>query len=102
VQTVSALLITSAPVTDDRIAALRSLGYTVLSAFGNFVLVEAPADQYGKPEGGIDSIAFVSNATLPVQAIPNGGNATVIQNSYRRPANYARTGPMFTSGDDPW
>ena len=101
VQTVSALLITSTPVTDDRISALRELGYTVLSAFGNFVLVEATAEQYTDPDAGINSIAFVSNATLPVQTISNGGGAMMIQSTYRRPAAYPCTGLKFTSGDDP-
>jgi len=102
VQTVSALLITSVPVNDERLAALRSLGYTVLSAFGNFVLVEAPADQYAKPEGGIDSIVFVSNATLPVRTIQNGGDIMVQQASFV-PVTHVQTTvrSAFTSGLDP-
>lgn len=102
VQTVSALLITSAPVSNERLATLRSLGYTVLSAFGNFVLVEAPVDQYGEPEGGINSIAFVSNATLPVQTIQNGGDIMLQQDSVS-PVVHDQTcsGIMFTSGLDP-
>jgi hypothetical protein len=100
-QTVTAFLITSSPVTEDRILALKELGYTVLGVFGNFVLVRASADLYTKPNVGINSIAFVSNATLPVQAIPNTSNAIMIQNPSERPAPYDCTGLMFTSGDDP-
>jgi|AntAceMinimDraft_16_1070373.scaffolds.fasta_scaffold00243_12 hypothetical protein len=65
VQTVSVLLITETPVTEEDIFVLQELGYTVLSAFGNFVLVDAPADQYADSERGIDVIDFVSNAALP-------------------------------------
>lgn len=100
-QTVTALLITSAPVTEERISALRELGYTVLSAFGSFVLVEATAEQYTDPDAGINAIAFVSNATVPAQTIQNGGSAMVIQSTCVRPAAYPRTGLKFTSGDDP-
>jgi hypothetical protein len=72
VQTVSVLLITEAPVTEEDISILQELGYTVLSAFGNFVLVEAPADQYANSERGLDVIDFVSNATLPPASILSG------------------------------
>lgn len=100
-QSVTALLIASTPVTNDRISALRELGYTVLSAFGNFVLVKATAEQYTDPDVGINSVAFVSNATVPAQTIQNGASAMMIQNTYRQPAAYPRTGLKFTSGDDP-
>ena len=72
VQTVSALLMTDAPVTQEDISHLQSLGYTVLSAFGSFVLVKAPADQYADPHRGLDTIDFVSNATLPPVSILSG------------------------------
>jgi len=72
VQTVSVLLITETPVTEEDISVLQELGYTVLSTFGNFVLVEAPADQYADEERGLDIINFVSNATLPPALILSG------------------------------
>lgn len=73
VQTVSALLVTNAPATKEDIYHLQKLGYTVLSAFGSFVLVEAPADQYADPKKGLDTIDFISNATLPPVPILNSG-----------------------------
>lgn len=71
VQMVSALLITDAPVTEEKISALVERGYTVLGAFGQFILVEAPADHFADPENGVDVIDFVSNATLPPTTITN-------------------------------
>ncbi len=73
VQTVSALLMTDASVTQEDISHLQALGYTVLSAFGSFVLVEAPADQYTDSKKGVDTIDFIGNATLPPAPILNSG-----------------------------
>ena len=72
VQTVSVLLIIETSVTKEDISVLQELGYTVLSAFGNFVLVEAPADYYASSERGLDVIGFVSNARLPPALILSG------------------------------
>jgi subtilisin family serine protease len=94
VQTVSVLLITSSPVTQGYISALAELGYTVLGAFGQFVLVEAPSDYYSDPENGVDNIDFVSNATLPPATITSASEPTPITNG--TPA--IGVDPMWTHG----
>ena len=104
VQTVSVLLITETPVTEEDISVLQELGYTVLSAFGNFVLVEAPADQYADEERGLDVIDFVSNATLPPALILSGSlgpaNALLVwNNDVQTPdQNQLNTGPIPNNG----
>ena len=65
VQTVSALFITNIPADNSTLSSLKSKGYTVLGAFGNFIIVEAPADYYADPQNGVNGMDFVSNATLP-------------------------------------
>jgi len=69
VKTVSALLVTNDATTQQNLSALRTLGYTVLGAFGQFVMVEAPADYYADPKTGLAVMDFVSNATLPPATI---------------------------------
>lgn len=69
VETVTALLVTDCPATEENLLALVELGYTVLGSFGQFVLVEGPADQYADPEKGLGVIDFVSNAALPPTSI---------------------------------
>jgi len=65
VPVVSALFLTASPVTPQDLATLKEKGYTILGAFGQFVMVEAPADHYADPQKGVNVIDFVSNATLP-------------------------------------
>ncbi len=80
VQTVSVLLITGSPVTQEDLATLVKRGYTVLGSFGHFILVEAPSDYYSDPENGVDGIDFVSNATLPPVTITSASETTPITN----------------------
>ena len=94
VQTVSVLLITGSPVTPGDLSTLVERGYTMLGAFGQFVLVEAPSDYYSDPENGVDSIDFVSNATLPPATITSASETTPITNG--TPAIGA--GQMWTHG----
>jgi subtilisin family serine protease len=65
VESVTAVLLTQSDATDADIERLRTLGYTVLGAFGRFILVEAPADYFGDPEIGLAILDFVTNASLP-------------------------------------
>lgn len=80
VKTVSALLITTNATTQQDVSALKTLGYTVLGAFGQFVMVEAPADYYADPQNGVDAMGFVSNATLPPVVITSDAGAIPITN----------------------
>ena len=80
VKTVSALLITSNAATQQDLSALKTLGYTILGAFGQFVMVQAPADYFADPKSGVDVMDFVSNATLPPVTITSAGEATPITN----------------------
>jgi len=80
VKTVSALLVTSNAATQQDLSALETLGYTILGAFGQFVMVQAPADYFADPKSGVDAMAFVSNATLPPVTITSAGEATPITN----------------------
>jgi len=80
VKTVSALLITTNVTTQENLSALKTLGYTILGAFGQFVMVEAPADYYADPQNGVDAMGFVSNATLPPVTITSAGGTTPITN----------------------
>ena len=104
VQTVSVLLITETPVTEEDISVLQELGYTVLSAFGNFVLVEASADHYADSERGLDVIDFVSNATLPPALILSGslGPANTLpmwdNDLQMADQDQLNTGPMLNPG----
>ena len=69
VPSVSALLVTTSPVTQQDIATLKGKGYTILGAFGQFIMVEAPADHFADPQNGVNGMNFVSNATLPPVSI---------------------------------
>ena len=80
VKTVSALLITTNPTTQQDLSALETLGYKILGTFGQFVMVEAPADYYADPKSGVDAMGFVSNATLPPVTITSDSGTAPITN----------------------
>ncbi|MBE0634583.1 S8 family serine peptidase [Candidatus Bipolaricaulota bacterium] len=69
VESVTAVLQTLSDATDEDIERLTVLGYTVLGAYGRFILVNAPATYFGDAEIGLAVLDFVTNASLPPQTL---------------------------------
>lgn len=63
------LLTAREPLKEEDLEELKEKGYTVLAAYGHFVLVEAPMDYFAEEEVGINTLEFVRNASLPPEQI---------------------------------
>ena len=65
------LLISGRPLQDQDLQELERKGYTVLGAYGYFALVKAPMDHFAREDVGLNTLDFVSNASLPPPQITN-------------------------------